>query len=64
MGITFNWTGRGYRVETWQNDRGYLELPLCIKTCVCICLAVCTQGMSKGYKCLGTILLEMPCFYW
>ena len=43
--------------EILQNERECLELPIYIKTCVCICLSVCTQAMSEGYKWLAL-------FYW
>ena len=54
--------GGGIRLKLSRMIGG-LGIPLCIKTCVCICLGVCMGDMSEGYKCLGTILLEVPCFY-
>ena len=63
MSEDFFWIGRGYRVETLQNERECLELRVCIKTCVSICLKVSTQAVSEGYKSLGIVLLAMPWFY-
>ena len=48
-----------YRVETLQNERVCLGLPVCIKTCVFICLDVFMQYVSEGYKWLGIVSLAM-----
>ena len=53
---------REYRVETLQNERECLGLPMCLRH-VCVCLNVCTQPVSEGYKWLGIVLLAVPWFY-
>ena len=55
MRITWIW--REYRVETLQNERECLGATNVFKTCVC--LNVCTQPVSEGYKWLGIVLLAM-----
>ena len=56
--------GGGIELKLGRMIGSVWGLPLCVRTCVCICLSVHTQDMCEEYKCLGTILLEVPCFYW
>ena len=56
------WTGRGYRGETLQNERECLGLPLCLKTCVCICMSACMWGVNErvqeaGYCFIGNTIV-------
>ena len=61
-GIYF-WLGVGTGVRLGRMIGGIWSYH-CVQRYVCACLSVCTWDMSEGYKSLGTILLEVPCFYW